>query len=504
MGSSSTSACPRCRSTPGSVASPTPTTRRSTCGWTRRRASRPRPWSTSGPRTAWPGVIREFGEERRAGSIAREIVKRRPIETTCAAGHRDQGRDPALRALRPRPSGQAHLPGDPDRGQRRARVARPCAAARLGHPPRRRAPRRDLLPLARGPARQALPRRPRPRLRLPAGAPGLRLRARARGRAAHQARRRPGRRGARAEPARGLGAPARRAQDPRGRRRPADGSRRRDRPRASPRPRPAPSRAAPRRIAAAARPARLREAQQAPAGRLIRPAMAGAALFPQAAMRSAGAVRDFSDSSLIVRLTRGRGWIAVLCALLGGIVALNVLSLSLTAGSGRTLAADRRAEDRRSPRSRPRSTRSSPPARSRRRRLEARPGEPDPKAITFLSATDGDAGRVAHLLATDGFLLAPSLPSSYPAPGTSYAPVPTTSPTTTTTATTPPPRRRRPPCRRAPHRLRVGRVRPRAAGRRAAAPRADRQRARPEAWGSRAEACGGSTAGWGCSSADSS
>src|SRR5918997_6126734 len=27
-------------------------------------------------------VLREFGEERRAGSMAREIVKRRPIETT--------------------------------------------------------------------------------------------------------------------------------------------------------------------------------------------------------------------------------------------------------------------------------------------------------------------------------------------------------------------------------------------------------------------------------------
>ena len=39
-----------------------------------------------------------------------------------------------------------------------------------------------------------------------------------------------------------------------------------------------------------------------------------------------GAVRDLSDSGLIVRLTRGRGWIAVLCALLGGIVTLNVLS----------------------------------------------------------------------------------------------------------------------------------------------------------------------------------
>jgi hypothetical protein len=60
--------------------------------------------------------------------------------------------------------------------------------------------------------------------------------------------------------------------------------------------------------------------------------MAGAA---QAAVRTAGAVRDISDSSTIVRLTRGRGWIALLCALLGGIVALNVISLSLTSVTGR-------------------------------------------------------------------------------------------------------------------------------------------------------------------------
>ena len=48
---------------------------------------------------------------------------------------------------------------------------------------------------------------------------------------------------------------------------------------------------------------------------------------------------------------------------------------------------------------------------------------PIPKAITYLSASDGDAARLAHLLGTDSFLMAPSLPSSYPAPGTSYAPV---------------------------------------------------------------------------------
>ncbi len=164
--------------------------------------------------------------------------------------------------------------------------------------------------------------------------------------------------------------------------------------------------------------------------------MAGAALFPQAAMRSAGAVRDFSDSSLIVRLTRGRGWIAVLCALLGGIVALNVLSLSLTAGSGRTsLEIDELKTQVSGLQAQIEEKLSASKVEAEALRLGL--ANPDPKAITFLSASDADAGRVAHLLATDGFLLAPSLPSSYPAPGTSYAPIPTTSPTTTTTATTP-------------------------------------------------------------------
>jgi hypothetical protein len=163
--------------------------------------------------------------------------------------------------------------------------------------------------------------------------------------------------------------------------------------------------------------------------------MAGAALFPQAAMRSAGAVRDLSDSGLIVRLTRGRGWIAVLCALLGGIVALNVLSLSLTAGSGRTsLQIDELKTQISSLRAQIDEQLAAGKVEAEAARLGL--ANPDPTAITFLRAADADARRVAHLLATDGFLLAPSLPSSYPAPGTSYAPVPTTSPTTTTTTPT--------------------------------------------------------------------
>ena len=205
--------------------------------------------------------------------------------------------------------------------------------------------------------------------------------------------------------------------------------------RTAPAARPAP-RSKPRRKAAPAkrrtRPARSSaRSGQAPAGRLIRPAMAGAALFPQAAMRSAGAVRDFSDSSLIHRMTRGRSWIAVLCALLGGIVALNVLSLSLTAGSGRTsLQIDELKTDVSSLQAQIEEKLSAVKVEAEAARLGL--ANPDPRSITFLSASDADARRVAHLLATDGFLLAPSQPSSYPEPGTTYAPVPTTSATATT------------------------------------------------------------------------
>jgi hypothetical protein len=152
-------------------------------------------------------------------------------------------------------------------------------------------------------------------------------------------------------------------------------------------------------------------------------------------MRSAGAVRDFSDSGLIVRLTRGRGWIAVLCVLLGGIVALNVLSLSLTAGSGQTsLRIDALKTEVSSLQAQIEEKLSAVKVEAEAVRLGL--ANPDPKAITFLTAKQANAERVAHLLATDGFLLAPSQPSSYPAPGTSYAPVPTSAAPATTPETT--------------------------------------------------------------------
>jgi hypothetical protein len=60
---------------------------------------------------------------------------------------------------------------------------------------------------------------------------------------------------------------------------------------------------------------------------------AGGQLIP-IAVGTATAVRGLPDSGLIVRLTRGRAWIAVLGLLLVGIVALNVVTLSLAASAG--------------------------------------------------------------------------------------------------------------------------------------------------------------------------
>jgi hypothetical protein len=91
----------------------------------------------------------------------------------------------------------------------------------------------------------------------------------------------------------------------------------------------APARKAPVRQAAPARkPAPPRRRPAAPPAR--RP---GGQLIP-IAVGTASAVRRLPDSGLIVRLTRGRAWIGVLGALLAGIVALNVVTLSLAATAG--------------------------------------------------------------------------------------------------------------------------------------------------------------------------
>jgi hypothetical protein len=108
-----------------------------------------------------------------------------------------------------------------------------------------------------------------------------------------------------------------------------------------PRTRPTPKgRAAPAPAPARKSPARKSPARKAPsrAPRQTRPtsraAAVGGQLIPFAG-RTAVAVGQLPDSGLVVRMTRGRAWIGVLGVLLAGIVALNVVTLSFAASSGR-------------------------------------------------------------------------------------------------------------------------------------------------------------------------
>lgn len=97
----------------------------------------------------------------------------------------------------------------------------------------------------------------------------------------------------------------------------------------------APPRRKPRPVkaAATAAPTRKAPARKAPTRRKAPARRPGGQLIPIAA-GAATAVRQLPDSSLMVRMTRGRAWIAVLGVLLVGIVAINVITLSLSASAG--------------------------------------------------------------------------------------------------------------------------------------------------------------------------
>lgn len=96
-----------------------------------------------------------------------------------------------------------------------------------------------------------------------------------------------------------------------------------------------PARAPARRKPPALRTAPARKpARKAPPARRAPSRRPGAQLIP-IAVGTATAVRQLPDSGLMVRMTRGRAWIGVLGVLLAGIVALNVITLSLAASAGR-------------------------------------------------------------------------------------------------------------------------------------------------------------------------
>jgi hypothetical protein len=97
----------------------------------------------------------------------------------------------------------------------------------------------------------------------------------------------------------------------------------------------APARAPSRKAPARKKPPALKAApaRRAPARRKAPARRPGGQLIPLAA-GAATAVRQLPDSSLMVRMTRGRVWIGVLGVLLAGIVAVNVITLSLSAAAG--------------------------------------------------------------------------------------------------------------------------------------------------------------------------
>ena len=180
---------------------------------------------------------------------------------------------------------------------------------------------------------------------------------------------------------------------------------------------------------------------------IAQPALAGAALIPHAAVSAAGAVRDLSDSSLIVRLTAGRGWIAVLCALLGGIVALNVVSLSINATSGRVGLAIEEYERRNS------ALRAELAQELSAGRVEDGAAAlglavPAPDDVSYLRSRAGDFDRLAALLAGDTVLsyedssVDPTPPPSIEAaPPVTSSPPPAAAPPVTAPAASAPPRR---------------------------------------------------------------
>ena len=157
-------------------------------------------------------IFRRYGEERYARpdrARDRQAPRQAAVRAHGRPRRDDQAVDSRAGALRRGPSGQARLPGAADRGQRRARLARAGAPRRARDAAPARTPRGDLVPLARGPDRQALPARRGARLHLPARLPALRLRRHADAARDPAARDPPvGGRG-RAQPAFAVGAPSR-------------------------------------------------------------------------------------------------------------------------------------------------------------------------------------------------------------------------------------------------------------------------------------------------------
>ena len=275
----------------------------------------------------------------------------------------------------------------------------------MGPAARRRAARRDLVPLARGPARQALPRRPHARLHLPARPARLRLRPDAAGRARVPALRRADAGRGRRQPALEVRPPAGRPQAHRrggARMTPAPArSRSRPHPRTStvaPR--------APRRVSGPARTPQRRGMVAAPAGGAGLPRRGTTGVFAR--------VRALPEHRVVDRLLRSRLWIWALGALLAASWRCRSRCSSSTPAS-RARSRRRRRSSARTPRSSSRSRGCPRPTGSRRAPRRSGMVLPAAGDVGYLTAGSQDAARAVAacsrrptrpraLLANDGIV----------------------------------------------------------------------------------------------------
>ena len=136
---------------------------------------------------------------------------------------------------------------------------------------------------------------------------------------------------------------------------------------------------------------------------IAQPALAGAALIPHAAVRTAGAVRDLSDSSLIVRLTaRARLDRRALRAAGRHRRAQRGQPLPQRTSGRIGLAIEEYERQNSALRAELAEKLSAEPGRGRRGR--AGPGGPAPDDVSYLSSRDGDVERLAALLDGDTVL----------------------------------------------------------------------------------------------------
>jgi hypothetical protein len=120
-------------------------------------------------------------------------------------------------------------------------------------------------------------------------------------------------------------------------------------------------------------------------------------LVPVAVGATAGAVGGLANSGVVVRLTRGRLWIGALAVLLVGIVALNVMSLSLNASSSKT---GRQADELKQQNSALRAQLAGEVSSQKVQRLATSLGLifPAPGDIRYLEPESGDAAEAARRL----------------------------------------------------------------------------------------------------------